>query len=214
MKILEKIFLREAIELLSFHNKPIDYVINSLMNEESISAYFDVNVYATKATGYQMRTIDQDGAEIPYVDGAPPKLIAGSRKKIIEAYIEKGNKLSVLRFKYQGDSYCGADSDGFDLKPIVLDFDDIYFDKSEIHSVQDLPPYQDKNHENYAPELDLAIQLHKAIYIDKYGNQGQSREDRISSWLKNEYSEYHFADAAIARLSTVIGDKPLKLKKK
>jgi hypothetical protein len=211
MNLSDKIFIREAIELLEYQKKPIDYVVQSLMNERGLNTYFDVNVTATGSTGYEMLPINQDGDELPYVNGQPPIEIEGPDKKILEAYVEGISTISVYRFEHGGKLYCGADNEGTNLKPIDLGFDAIYFAKSEIQSFQDLLPYQDENHEHYAPELDLAIQLHKAIYIDKYGNQAQKREQRIDSWLTSNCPNKKFSDASIKRLSAVIGlAKPKK----
>jgi hypothetical protein len=210
MNLSDKIFIREAIEFLKFQNKPVSYVVNALMNEESISTYFDVNVNATKASGYYRHPTNEDDV-ILYVDGAPPSPIEGPGKKILEADVEGGNEISVYRFEHKGTSYCGADSEGTNLKPIVLGFDAIYFNDSEFRSYQDVPAYQDKNHEHYAPELDLAIQLHKAVHIDKYGNQSHNRVDRVTNWLNANCPDQNFSNAQIDRLSATIRiDKPRK----
>jgi len=211
MKLTDKIFIQEAIEILKLQNKPRDYVIHSLMNDKKISTYFDVNVVATESTGYAMQPINQDGDELPYVNGVPPIQIEGPDKKILEADV-RGENIEVLRFEHEGKFYCGADNEGTELKPIIFESKYIYFNKSEFSAYQDLPAYQDKSHEHYAPELDLAIQLHKAIVIEKYGNQDHNRERRITNWLSKNYDQYEFKDAAITRLSTVIGDKKLKKK--
>jgi hypothetical protein len=204
MNLSDKIFIGEIIELSDFQNKPKNYVMQSFMNEVGITVYFDVNVNATVATGYHRHPTNEED-ETLYVDGAPPCLIEGVGKKILEADIDDENTISVFRFEHGGKLYCGADNEGTNLKPIDLGFDAIYFAKSEIQSFQDLLPYQDENHEHYAPELDLAIQLHKAIYIDKYGNQAQKREQRIDSWLTSNFPNKKFSDASIKRLSAVIG---------
>lgn len=207
MKLADRIFVQEAIELLGIQNKPIAYVIDSLINEENLDTYFDIEVDATEADGYYMVPIDEHGGVAPYVDGDPPTTIKGAGKKILEADVVSGGDVSVLRFEHEGTLYCGSDANGCYLSPIILRESDIYFDKSKFDPNQDIPAYQDKNHSCYAPELDLAIQLHKAIHIEKYGNQRLSREARISSWLNKNYPDKTFTTAAIGRLSAVIGIK-------
>jgi len=114
-------------------------------------------------------------------------------------------------YHYKCIQYCGADSEGDRLSPIYLESESIYFDKSDFDSYIDKPYYQDKNHEHYAPQLDLAIQLHKAIHAGKYGNPDQSRLDRVGSWLNTTYPDQEFSGAEIGRLSAVIGTlKPKK----
>jgi hypothetical protein len=213
MNLSDKMFIHEAIEILKYQKKPIDYVVQSLMNEKNLTTYFDVNVTATESTGYEMQPINEDGDELPYVNGQPPIEIEGPDKKILEAYVDGKNTISVYRFEHGGKPYCGSDNEGTNLKPIVLGFDDIYFNKSEVPTHQELPPYLDKEHEHYAPELDLAIQLHQAIFVEKYGNQGHQREDRVIKWLGENYKNHGFRDAKIKRLSSIIGVKKLKEKK-
>ena len=72
MNIFDKIFIHEAIEFLDIPKKPIDHVIHSLMNDKKLTTYFDLNVPATTFAGIDMRPINQEGDELPYVDGAPP----------------------------------------------------------------------------------------------------------------------------------------------
>jgi hypothetical protein len=207
MKLSDKVFIQEAIVLLELQNKPLDYVIHELIHELNLPTYFDVNVAATESTGYEMETINYEGDEAPFVNGNPPESIEGPGKKILEGSVEKSDVacLSVLRFEHEGKQYCGADEEGCNLKPTYLDSDSIYFDKSDLDSYVDKPPYQDKDHEYYAPELDIAIQLHKAIYLDKYGRQDLNREQRISMWLNQNSKNKEYSSAAISRLSTVIG---------
>jgi hypothetical protein len=213
MKLSDKVFIQEAIVLLELKNKPLDYVIHELIHELNLPTYFDVNVAATESTSYEMETINYEGDELPFVNGNPPESIKGPGKKILEGSVEKSDVayLSVLRFEHEGKQYCGADEEGCNLKPIYLDSDSIYFDKPDFASYIDKPSYQDNNHEHYARELDLAIQLHKAIHIDKHGNQSQRRLDRVASWLNTTYPNQNFPTAEIERLSAVIGTvKPKK----
>jgi len=207
MKLLDKIFVKEAIELLGIQDKPICYVINSLMTEENLSTYFDIDIEATEGAEYEMRIINNNGDELPFVGGSPTTTIEGERKKILEINSISDDEISVLIFEHEGKQYCCADADGGYLRPIILSSSDIYFDKIEFGSYQDVPAYQDENHDLFAPELDLAIQLHKAIHIEKFGNQGRPREERISKWLTEKFPDEEFPGAKITRLSTIIGIK-------
>jgi hypothetical protein len=65
--------------------------------------------------------------------------------------------------------------------------------------------YQDINSEYYSPEIDLAIQLHHAIRIEKFGNVNHRRESRLSKWLiENKPVFDHTKANRISRLSTII----------
>jgi len=69
------------------------------------------------------------------------------------------------------------------------------------------PPYLDKEGDYYAEELDLAIQLHHAIHIEKYGNVQQSIKERVDSWLSTKKPDLPYSDNRSKRLSAIIGIK-------
>ena len=203
MNLSDKIFILEAIQILGLANKPIHQVIHSLMYEKKLNTYFDVSANAVESPEYDMRVINQDGDEAPYLEVDRCTSIEGPKKKILEAYIYSEHKISVSRFEFEGRLYCCFDNHG-DIWPINLNYSDIYFNKSEFPSEPDTPAYQDKNHPCYAPELDLAIQLHQAIFIDGYNSHNTNREVRISNWLNKKNPDKKLSAAAIKRLSAVI----------
>jgi len=71
-------------------------------------------------------------------------------------------------------------------------------------TLDNTPEYLDKSSEFYAEELDIAIQAHKAIFVEKYGNQHQSNSSRISSWLSKNYPEKYKVDAFVKRITAIV----------
>ena len=117
-------------------------------------------------------------------------------------------------FKVNGESFHVVNDDNNDVGGLFIDLSDAFVKKpdydnfiqkatSQINQVK--APYQDVNSECYSPELDLAIQLHHAIHIDKFGNVNQPITHRVGCWLnKNRPDEVH-SEAKIKRLSSIIG---------
>jgi len=66
------------------------------------------------------------------------------------------------------------------------------------------PDYLDKSSIYYAEELDIAIQAHKAVFTERYGNLHQSPSDRVSSWLYKNYPEKSKRDAFVKRITTIV----------
>ena len=169
MKLSDKIFIDEAIELLEYQNKSKGYVVESLINEQDITTYFDINVTATLSTGYDMQPINQDGDELPHVNGEPPIVIEGPDKKILEAIVNVGNTISVNMFEHGGELYCGADYDGTILRPIDISFEHIYFAKSEIQMHHKLP----------TKKAGIQEQRINAFKYWLVGNSGRSIHDEV-----------------------------------
>ena len=120
-------------------------------------------------------------------------------------------------FIYKDKSYLIRSKNG-KSNIFFVEYDLAFCDKNEILSLRKkikddklykdadvLPPYQDPDNEYYSKELDLAIKLHKAIHIDKCGNQSMSREARIASWIDKHKPELKSpSQAMLTRLSTII----------
>ncbi len=77
----------------------------------------------------------------------------------------------------------------------------------ELDAIEKLP-YLDAKNENYAQELDIAIEAHTAIFSNNEGNQNQSRTERVKTWLKNKYPNK--SEAFYERITTVVLPKKNK----
>lgn len=217
-KLKSELFISEAIEKLGFEKKPLQKVIINFINDDSLSIYFDETVeFATQTDHYKFNQSSRDEGEY-LLDGEETIPVSGKKKLVEASLISDGSDdLAVYKFKSNDLPYYPSDETGMFLEPFRLKIQSIYFDKQEFDDwvnqdkTDALPCYQDLSNELYAEELDLAIKLHKAIYIDKFGNQNQSRELRVKSWL-DKNTDLKMSDALITRLSTIIGTvkKPKK----
>ena len=129
--------------------------------------------------------------------------------------IQQGKPFTYISsFKESGVPFNIINADKSDIGVLDIDLAHVYVKKSDyinfITSLKSPPPeikkpYQNINSEYYSPELDLAIQLHHAIHIGKFGNVNQPILSRVGNWLtKNRPNEDH-AEAKIKRLSSIIG---------
>lgn len=66
------------------------------------------------------------------------------------------------------------------------------------------PDYLNSGSPYYAEELDIAIQVHNAIFKDKYGNPHQSNSERIISWLCKHFPEQSKSEAFLKRIRTIV----------
>jgi len=148
------------------------------------------------------------------------KLIDGGESLCVGvlSFSQNGTHYYVV---YQGDPFPLYYSDIYVLRDEYLDFrtrmkpykpkkqsDDLNNDAIESLTVasdpSEIPSYLDPESEFYAKELDLAIQLHNAIHIEKYGNQQLNREQRVSLWLNSNAEKQDPSEAKIKRLSSII----------
>jgi hypothetical protein len=119
-------------------------------------------------------------------------------------------------FKINGESFHVVNDNNNDIGELFIDLSNVFVKKSDYDSFikkatsqmnQVKAPYQDRSSEHFAPELDLAIRLHRAIHIEKYGNISQSIEDRVSEWFKEFFPDETISGAKISRMGTMIGIK-------
>ncbi len=96
--------------------------------------------------------------------------------------------------------------------------DDIYKDtlnKNQLgiqyldYHDDNLPPYIDPESEFYAKELDIAIKLHRAIFLDGYckneeGDILKTKTAKITSWLTQNRPNQEQSDSFLSRLSAII----------
>lgn len=117
-------------------------------------------------------------------------------------------------FNVNGESFHVVNDNNNDVGDIFIDLSDVFVKKSDYDNFikkstsqmdQVKAPHQDVNSEYYSPELDLAIQLHHAIHIAKFGKVGNTRLSRVNSWLNDNRPNETFSSAKTDRLSSIIG---------
>lgn len=93
-------------------------------------------------------------------------------------------------------------------EPLMLELKDIFCERDDViafmNTEVNLPSYLDRDSDCYSQELDLAIQLHHAIYIDKYKYLNKNTESKVSYWLNQHKPDLDASAAMIERLARVI----------
>jgi len=213
---MNKIYLNEAIDELGLSSKPKIRVLEEIINLPDLPLYFDTTIDGTEATGYE---VIEESEEISYalVDGSPPQPIMGKQKKVIEAHALQPDDdywIAINHFESNGIQYCPVDDSGVKLNPATLRLDDFYFDLAEFNKSRkvhdNLPPYLDLNSERYAPEIDLAIQLHKSIQIDGDWHSMSNKVDKVEAWFDKNRNGEEVSEARLKMFSVMIKGKQNK----
>ena len=126
------------------------------------------------------------------------------------AYLTRESLVTIGRFTFEGKEYDSLDEQGMHPQWLYYNISDIYVDRANLKNhlqkgVEDTPSYANPSSENYAPELDLAIKLHKALRIEKEGNPNLNVEDRVYNWLTKNQPKGSISASQTKRLATVIG---------
>jgi hypothetical protein len=131
-------------------------------------------------------------------------------------FLSKGKTTTCINcFNVKGESFHVVNDDNTDVGELYIDLSDVFVKKSDYDNFikkatsqmhEEKAHYQDINSEYYAPELDLAIQLHHAIQIEKYGNVYQKNvKNKVAKWLQENNKESQISEAQLIRLSAIIG---------
>jgi hypothetical protein len=129
--------------------------------------------------------------------------------------IQRGKPSTYISsFEESGATFNIINNDNSDIGIFDIDLAHVYVKKSDYNNFmmkltsppsEIKAPYQDVNSEYYSPELDLAVQLHKAIQIENFGSAKHTRINRVKKWLDENRPDEDYGDIKISRLSTIIG---------
>lgn len=126
-------------------------------------------------------------------------LLIGDDRVLISSVIVKGVKYYVI------------DEPGMHPKAIGCDLQDVYIDKEDLVDFRDGehrpdPVWADPSSDLWAPELALAVKLHKALRVDGGYSNKTVMIDRIVEWIKDHMPGEEVGGDQIKRIATVIGD--------
>ncbi len=91
--------------------------------------------------------------------------------------------------------------------------------EEELKTLQTPASYLDDNHEHFAPELALCINLWERLFIHKEGNQREGVTTRVKNLLEKEYISTGNKDGSLSgaltlRISSVVNPKDHNIEKK
>jgi hypothetical protein len=130
-------------------------------------------------------------------------------------FLSEGKATTCINwFKVNGKLFHVVNDDNNNVGDLFINLSGVFVKKSDydnfikkatsqMHQVK--APYQDVHSEHYAPELDLAMQLHHAIHIENFGSSNPSIERRVDNWLKKNRQNEEISHAKLKRLSSIIG---------
>ena len=103
----------------------------------------------------------------------------------------------VNGIEYAEDEFYGLRNEIYAFRNNDLNHDNL---DAKFH---DSPDYLDPENKYYSEEMHLAMQLHHAIYIEKYGDYNVDRQATVAAWLDANKPELKPSEAMIKRLSTI-----------
>ncbi|MDO8860998.1 hypothetical protein Q6D67_04720 [Haliea sp. E1-2-M8] len=122
-----------------------------------------------------------------------------------------GDALIVSTFTFEDKEYYPLDEPG--MHPLSLSFsiNDVYVDKVDLEDFLergpgDIPAYADPASEHFAPELALAVTIHKALRMEGKINPRLNMVDRVDLWLRQNTPNKKPPEIRTKRLATIIGD--------
>jgi hypothetical protein len=238
--LAKKVYLEEAIAELSMKEMPvIRALITMLMysKHDKLNIYFDEPITSTEVNNEHEMIFDSDGELTGILVGGSCEYLRAEKKEVVTANAYQNNdtyRISLNQFKLNGIDYYPVDDKELWLTPVSFNPNSFYFDRDELLSFiskmdfakesiketikenltgmpEKLPVYLDPESIFYAEEMDLAVQLHKAIYIDNYAGHLKDRVNRVRKWLdENKPSLVEIPDVKLKRLSTIIAIKNKK----
>ncbi len=224
-----KVYLNGVVIELGLDNLPNIQAFNKILHYSAykgLTVYFDDLIYGVRSNCVTEEILDDNGC-VMMVMICDDGVYCENRKALgnigdIDQCSE--NSIHVSEFVYKNKLYFPLDVSGTVRTSQELTINSFYclgddiaqYKKNAISAdalanatAEPTPPYLDPVSTTFSPELDLAIKLHNAIHIEKYGNTAASIESRVSSWLnenENKNGESHAA-AKVSRLATIIGIK-------
>ena len=120
--------------------------------------------------------------------------------------------ISTFTFLCKGKEYYQLDAAGMHPQSIHLKLDTTYVDRGDLENFlntehEEVPTYANPESDHYAPELVLALKLHKALIVEKEGKINFGKEKRIASWLISNSPDTELSGALLKRFTAVIGKK-------
>lgn len=119
--------------------------------------------------------------------------------------------LTASTFTFEEKEYYPLDESG--MHPLSLSFsiNDVYVEKVDLEDFLergpgDIPAYANPASEHFAPELALAVTIHKALRIEGKVNPHWNMVDRVHRWLVQNTPYEDQPKIRYERLATTIGD--------
>ncbi len=187
-----------------------DKVLPPKLNIKQVTDYLEIDIFDSPSEKF-CDFINYGDFKLYKADGAIVSSVSFEKKNFLFDSGESLFRVELLNIDGSEDKTNAAYTadEFYCLRDEVIQFmkNNIGADvlpKNPVEIPPFIPVYLDKASPFYAPEIDLAIQLHKAIQINGYGPHLDTREARVSDWLDNHRPKMKQKGALLARLSGII----------
>jgi hypothetical protein len=138
-----------------------------------------------------------------------------SAVQIERSNLLKSGAVLVHEVVYQEDHYLPVNECQLLVEPLCIDPEKMFAKRSELqqflrNGCQALPQYLDPSNDLYAPELALAVELHREL-IEEGLHSHLNVQDRVHQWLTIQRPDSSPPSAALVkRLAAIINPKKKK----
>jgi hypothetical protein len=120
-------------------------------------------------------------------------------------------QVAVHSVIFERDEFSVVDETHMEPAPYLCPLSDVYVDKEDLvafrdKEIQSIPGWADPLSDQHAPELALAIKLHKALRVDGAYPNEKVMVNRVNSWVLEHMPGEELGAAQSERIATIIGD--------
>lgn len=215
------VYLEALVSILKLSELPIHIAINNILQysqESHLPLYFTKKVTGAPSNT-KLKTISTDVINeellITEVKVKRETFDENEKKSIHSVNINLDDSpttliISLIEFTYKKENFINI-LDGTTIhEPLPLCLEDIFCERDDViafmETEENTPSYLDESSPYYAEELDLAIQLHKAIHINKNYDTLSNTRNKVDKWLRKNRPEIE-SEALTKRLSSIISIK-------
>ncbi|MFT7042355.1 MAG: hypothetical protein ACJAW7_001112 [Candidatus Azotimanducaceae bacterium] len=170
-----------------------------------------LNCFAQKMSDGLDENFDANGNLQLLSCGASIRIVAsGGEVTLGPAVLTEESVVTCLSFTFEEESYYPLDDTQMHPQSLHYKIREVYVDRVDLKNAMkrgftEHPPYADRTSDHYAPELVLAMELHRELRIAGKGNLNLNLEDRIHAWLKTNRPDIKPSDTRLKRLRAIIG---------
>lgn len=156
--------------------------------------------------------MDHDGEPVFLTQGATSWFDSSIDEIALGSFVFLGDsRISISSVIVRGHAYYVIDELQMHPESIGCDLQDVYIDKEDFVDFRDgehrtVPVWADPSSDLWAPELSLAVKLHKALRVDGGYSNERTMEDKVRCWIQDHMPGEDVGGSQITRIASVIGD--------
>jgi len=157
-------------------------------------------------------TIDTNGNQVFLTQGDTFWFDSSTDEVTLEHFLFLGDDCVLISsVVVKGIKYYVIDELGMHPRAIGCDLQDLYIDKEDLVDFRDgehrtVPVWADPSSDKWAPELALAVKLHKALRVDGCYPNEKTVLKRVECWIRDHMPGEEVGGSQIERIASVIGN--------